>query len=139
MKAVIPPPFHESYQKHRKQRTWQIILPVIAAALLFLTLVVLVILGASSGTGDVARWAATSAIFISIPIIIMSLIFFLILAGMVYLSMRLLRIFPIYTGKAQDFAYKVARTARRVADAVAKPFITLDGLGASINRFLGRK
>ncbi|HJR82047.1 MAG TPA: hypothetical protein VJ821_18380 [Anaerolineales bacterium] len=139
MKAIIHPPIHESYLKHRKQRVWQIILPVVLAALLFIALIVLIIIAASRGTGDVARWAAVSTIWISIPIIIMSLILFAVLAGIVYLLIRLLQIAPVYTGKAQDFAYKVARTARRGADAVAKPFITLDSLGASLNRILGRK
>ena len=139
MKAVIPPPFHESYQKHRRQRTWQIILPVVLAAILFIALVVLLNIATFRDNGDVARWAAISTIFISIPVIIMSLIFFVALAGIVYLLMRLLRIAPVYTGKVQDFAYKVARAARRVADAVAKPFITLDSFGASLKRLLGRK
>ena len=139
MKAIIHPPVHESYLKHRKQRVWQIILPVVLAALLFIALIVLIIIAASRGTGDVARWAAVSTIWISIPIIIMSLILFAVLAGLVYLLIRLLQIAPVYTGKAQDLAYKVARTARRGADAVAKPFITLDSLGASLNRILGRK
>lgn len=139
MKAIIHPPIHESYLKHRKQRVWQIILPVILAALLFIALIVLIIIAASRGTGDVARWAAVSTIWISIPIILTSLILFAVLAGIVYLLIRLLQIAPVYTGKAQDFAYKVARTARRGADAIAKPFITLDSLGASLNRILGRK
>ena len=139
MKAVLPVPFHESYQRHRKQRTWQIILPVVLAVLLFITLVVLIILAASNGTGDVARWAAISTIWISIPVIIMSLIFFLVLAGIAYLLMGLLRIAPVYTGKAQDFAYKVARAAGRLADTIAKPVISLGGLGATIQALLGRK
>jgi hypothetical protein len=139
MKAIIHPPVHESYLKHRKQRVWQIILPVILAALLFIALVVLVIIATSDGTGDTARWAAISTIWISLPIIFIALVLFIILAGIVYLLIRLLQIVPIYTGKAQDIAYKVARFARRAADAVAKPFISLDSIGASINTLLGRK
>jgi hypothetical protein len=139
MKAVIHPPVHESYLKHRKQRVWQIILPVILAALLFIALVVLVIIATSSGSGDTARWAEISSIWISLPIIFMALVLFIILAGIVYLLIRLLQVAPIYTGKGQDLAYKVARFARRAADAVAKPFISLDSLGASINTLLGRK
>jgi hypothetical protein len=139
MKAIIHPPVHESYLKHRKQRIWQIILPVILAAILFIALVVLVIIATSGGTGDTARWAEISTIWVSLPIIFMALVLFIILAGIVYLLIRLLQIVPIYTGKAQDIAYKVARFARRAADAVAKPFIALDSLGASINTLLGRK
>ena len=36
MKAVLPEPVHESYRRHRKQRTAQIILPMVLVALVFL-------------------------------------------------------------------------------------------------------
>jgi hypothetical protein len=139
MKAIIQPPIHESYLKHRKQRLWQIILPVGFAAVICLGLVVFLNIAAFRNNADITQLAATSAIWIILPIIVMALVLFIILAGLVYLLMRLLRITPVYTGKAQDFAYKIARTARRGADAVAKPFITMDSWGASINRILGRK
>src|SRR5687768_18561260 len=96
MKAIIHPPVHESYLKHRKQRVWQIILPVILAAILFIALVVLVIIATSRGSGDTARWAEISTIWISLPIIFMALVLFIILAGIVYLLIRLLQIVPIY-------------------------------------------
>src|SRR5574341_1639756 len=139
MKAMIPPPIHESYQKHRKQLVWQIILPVALAAILFVALIVLVNISTFRGNGDVARWAAVSTIWISIPVMIMSLIFFFVLAGIVYLLLRLLQIAPMYTGKAQDFAYRVAGYARRAADAAVKPVIFLDSIGATIKALLGRK
>ena len=60
MKAVFPEPVHESYKRHRKQRTAQIILPIIVAAILFLAVVVLVNLATFGNNGDVGRWAAIS-------------------------------------------------------------------------------
>jgi hypothetical protein len=139
MKAIIHPPVHESYKRHRKQLVWQIILPMVLTAILFIASIVLIYFATFRGNGDVARWAAVATIWISIPIIIMSLVFLAILSGIVYLLIRLLQIAPIYTGKAQDFAYKVAGSARRAADAVVKPIIALNGIGASIETFLGRK
>ena len=73
------------------------------------------------------------------PIMIASLIFFLVLGGLVYLMKRLLNITPTYTGLAQDFVHKLAIRIRLAADALVKPVIFVDGLGASINRLLGRK
>lgn len=139
MKAVIHPPVHESYQRHRSQRTWQIILPVVLAAIVFIALIVLVSLAAIRGTGDVARWAAVATIWISVPAILFGLIVFLLLAGFVYLKMRLLRIAPIYTGKAQDFVYRLSGAVKRAADAAARPVIFLGGIGATIQALLGRK
>ena len=139
MKAIIHQPVHESYKRHRKQLTSQIILPIVLAALLFIALVVLLNIATFRDNGDVGRWAAVSTIWISIPIIIMALVFLAVLGGIVYLLIRLLQIAPIYTAKAQDFAYRVAGYARRAADAAAKPFIFLDGIGAGIKALLGRK
>ncbi len=139
MKAIIHSPIHESYLKHRKQRVWQIIVPVILSAILCIALIVLVNIATFRDNGDVGRWAAVSTIWISIPIIIVSFLLLAILVGIAYLLIRLLQIAPIYTGKAQDFAFKVAGYARRAADAAVKPIIFLDSIGASIKALLGRK
>ena len=139
MKAVIPEPVHESYRRHRRQLTSQIILPMVLAGLLFIALVVLINIATFRDNGDVARWAAISTMWILIPIFIMGFVFLALLAGLIYLFARLLGIAPIYTGKAQDFVHKVAIRIRHVADLSVKPVIFLDGIGATIQAFLGRK
>ena len=138
MKAVLPEPVHESYRRYRKQRTTQIILPIILGALLFLALVVLVIMGTANG-GDVGRWAAISTIWISIPVCLMGLVFLALTGGMVYLMGRLLAIAPTYTGKAQDFVHKLEIRIRRFADTTVKPVFAVNGFGATIKALFGRK
>ena len=138
MKAVFPEPVHESYRRYRKQRTTQIILPIILGALLFLALVVLVIMGTANG-GDVGRWAAISTIWISIPVCLMGFVFLALTGGMVYLMGRLLGIAPTYTGKAQDFVHKLEIRIRRFADMTVKPVFAVNGFGATIKALLGRK
>ncbi|HZM22354.1 MAG TPA: hypothetical protein VFC02_11445 [Anaerolineales bacterium] len=138
MKAVIHPPVHESYKRHRKQLAWQIILPVVLSAVLFVGLIVLVNVATFRDNGDVGRWAAISTIWIVIPVMVAGLIFFIILGGIVYLLKYLLQIAPVYTGQAQDFVHKIAGYIKRVADATVKPVFFVDGIGASINRLLGR-
>lgn len=139
MKAVFPKPVHESYRRHRKQLTSQIILPMVIAGLLFIAMCVLINIATFRENGDVARWAAISTIWIVIPIMIASLIFLAVLIGLIYLLGRLLNITPIYTGKAQDFVHKLAIRIRLAANALVKPVIFIDSVGASINRLLGRK
>lgn len=139
MKAHIPQPVHESYKRHRKQLVWQIILPVVLSALLIVGLIVLIYFATFQNNGDVGRWAAISTIWIVIPIMIAGLVLLIILGGLVYLLKYLLQITPTYTGLAQDFIHKIAIRIRLAADASVKPVIFLDGIGASINRLLGRK
>ncbi|HSL27813.1 MAG TPA: hypothetical protein VK900_01335 [Anaerolineales bacterium] len=139
MKAVLPKPVHESYNRHRRQRTTQIILPVVLGALVFMGLVVLVNIGTWSYNGDVGRWAAIATMWISIPVCLMGFVFLALLGGLVYLMGRLLGVAPTYTGKAQDFVHKLAIRIRLVADKAAKPVISINGFGATIKALLGRK
>ena len=139
MKAVLSKPVHESYKRYRKQLITQIILPMVIAGLLLVALIVLIIFATFRENGDVARWAAISTIWIVIPIMIASLIFLIVLGGLVYLMKRLLSITPTYTGMAQDFVHKLMIRIRLIADKLVKPVIFLDSVGASINRLIGRR
>ena len=139
MKAVLPKPVHESYQRHRRQLISQILLPIVIAALLFVAMIVLINVATFRSNGDVARWAAISTLWIVIPIMIGSLIFLAVLVGLVYLMKRLLNITPVYTGMAQDLVHKLMIRIRLLADQLVKPVIFWDSVGASINRLVGRK
>ena len=137
MKAKLPQPVHESYVKHRRDRTWKIIFPVILSSVLCIGLIVLINLATFRGGGDVARWAAISSMWIAIPTIIGMLIVLALLAGMIYLLAKLLKLLPPYTAKVQDFFYKIESFAKRGADAAAKPVISINAVAASINRLFG--
>lgn len=139
MKAVLPKPVHESYKRHRKQFTSQILLPVIAASLLFIVGVVLVIISASLGNPGVTTWAEISTMWIAIPTCGMGLAFLLVLGIMIYLLAKLLGVAPTYTSQAQNFVHKLGIRIRRVADMTVRPIISLNGFGATIKTLLGRK
>jgi hypothetical protein len=139
MKATIPHPVHESYLKHRKDRVWKIIVPVIVSAVLCIGMIVLVNIATFQWGGDVARWAAISTMWIAIPTMLGMLVFLAIILGLVYLMARLLGVLPTYTGKAQDIFYKIEGYARRFADAAAKPIIVIDSIGAGIHRIFGKR
>jgi|SRR5215207_1215788 hypothetical protein len=139
MKDVVPEPVHESYRRHRKQRTSQILLPMVLAAILFIGMIVLVNIATFRDHGDVGRWAAISTIWIVIPVCISGFIFLALLGGLVYLMARLLGVAPTYTGMAQDFVHKLAIRIRRAADMAVKPVFSVNGFGASLKALLGRK
>jgi hypothetical protein len=134
-KAKLPQPVHESYLKHRKQWTWQIILPVALAAALFIALIVLVNIATFRDNGDVARWAAISTIWIVVPIMIGMLLLLVLLGGLIFLLAKLLDVTPRYTGLAQDYVHKAAATIKRALDAVVNRVIGLQGTLASIRAF----
>jgi len=140
MNAKLPQPVHESYKRHRKQLAWQIILPVVLSAILIIALIVLINnIATFRDGGDVGRWAAISTIWIVVPIMIGLIIMLALLGGLVYLMAKLLNIMPTYTGMAQDYVHIAVGYIKRGADAAVKPIFLLDGLGASIKAFFGRK
>lgn len=112
---------------------------MVLAVLLCVAAVVLINLATFRGNGDVARWAAVSTIWVVIPVMVASLLFLAVLAGIVYLLTRLLGIAPTYTGMAQDFVQKLSLRIRSAADALVKPVIYVDGVGATIKRLFGIK
>jgi uncharacterized membrane protein YhdT len=138
MKADIPKPVHETYLTHRKEVRWKIIAPVAVAVLLCVACSVLINVATFSYGGDVARWAEISTIYLAIPTIIFLVIIFALVGGMVYLLTRLLAILPNYTYRAQGLFYRIKTAVRHAADAVAKPVITIDSIGASINRIFSK-
>jgi hypothetical protein len=138
MKAQLPHPEHFSYRLHRRQRTMQIILPVIISAFFFIGMIVLVGLGTFNSNGDVSRWAAISTIWVIIPALLAGLIVLAILVGLIYLMARALSSLPHYTGIAQDYVYLAQRYIIRGADMVVKPVIALDGFIENVKAFFGR-
>lgn len=139
MKAKITQPVHESYKRHRREMAWQIILPVALTALLIIALIVLINIATFNQGGDVGRWAAISTIWIVVPVMMAGLILLALLVALVYLMKRLLGITPTYTGLAQDYVNKAAMYVKRGTEMAVKPVLFLDGIGASIKAFFGRK
>ena len=138
MKAKLPQPIHESYLKHRKQRTWHIVMPVILASVLLIALIVLINIATFRDNGDVARWAAVSTILMVVPIMVGLILFLVLLVGIAYLLGRLLGVTPHYTGLAQDYVYRAAAIIKRALDALVKQIIEMQGVLASIREFFRR-
>jgi hypothetical protein len=138
MKAQLPRPEHYSYQLHRKQRTTQIILPMVISALVMIGMVVLISFATFKSNGDVSRWAAISTIWIVIPILLAGLIVLAILIGLIYLMARALSALPHYTGIAQDYVYIAQGYIIRGADMVVKPMIALEGFIEKVKAFFER-
>ncbi|MGE5462488.1 MAG: hypothetical protein ACM3PS_03980 [Syntrophothermus sp.] len=139
MKEKLPQPVHESYLKHRQEVRWKIIAPVVVAAVLCFACSALAYVGTFRYGGDVELWSQISTIYLAIPTIIFLVVIFAMVGGIAFLLTKLLGILPRYTFMAQDLAYKMKAYARRGADAIAKPVITIDALGASLNRIFGKK
>jgi hypothetical protein len=132
------PDRHPSLQKHQRQFWLQIFLPMIVTVLIIIAVAVITGLATFGESGDSPRWAAISTIWLIIPVMFFGLLFLAILAGLVYLLARLLKIIPPYTAIAQHYTYRASDIAKRISDGAAKPVILLQSILASIQTFFRR-
>lgn len=129
---------HPSYQKHRRQLWLQILTPMLLAVLLIIGLSVWIGISTFGQGGDSARWSAISTIWLVIPVMFFSLIFFILLAGLVYLLAQALKVIPPYTSKAQYYVNRGIDQIKRFSDIATKPVFFLEGIMASLKAIFGR-
>jgi len=128
-------PQSASYQRHRRQKFWQILAPVIFSGLLVLAVVVLMILsitGVKTGIA-VSQWADTSLIWMLLPVIFLAIIMSLILFVMIYGLARLLRILPSYTGLIQGYVRRYATVIGQGSQKVLTPIIKMKSYRAGMS------
>ena len=125
-----------SYQAHKRDFIWQILVPIIVALILVIVASVAVAMGCDAST---SRWADASTIWIIIPLLVFAFISFIILGGIIYGMAKLLDITPIYTQKLTVLIRLAAEKIEDIADASAKPIFFAEGISASIKSFFRQK
>lgn len=129
---------HPSYQKHRRQFWTQIFLPMILMVLIIIAIAIITGVAAFGQNGDAPRWAAISTIWLVIPVMFIGLIFFIVLAGLVYLLARGLQLLPPYTSKAQYYVDRGASEAKRFSDMAVQPVLFIEEIIASLKAIFRR-
>ncbi|HTP01634.1 MAG TPA: hypothetical protein VMJ64_09685 [Anaerolineales bacterium] len=119
--APRPKPQHPSYRAHRKQAFWQILLPMILAALVMLCLFVTLYFGVTRGSSSLTKWAEISTIWLTIPVGIGALIMLAVLTAVVYGLGRALGVIPRYTVIVQKYAWDVSDGAKEVDRVSHRP------------------
>jgi hypothetical protein len=111
-----------THQRHRHEVFWQITFPIIVVGGLLL---ILAALAAGLSTEDASTWADISIIWMIIPALFISLVIMILLAGGVYLTLRLLHILPFYFYKGHNWFLLVNLRIGRIGDNLAEPFLRL--------------
>jgi len=134
-----------SFQRHRRQRFWQILAPTLLGGLLVLAVAVLMVLSISGiQTGiNVSQGADISLIWIIMPILLIAVFLTIILLAMIYGMSRILGILPVYSRMAQDYVTLVAARIQHGAKKVTAPIVsvktTRSAMKAFFSALIGRK
>jgi hypothetical protein len=114
---------------HARQRLWQITLPLVVGVIVVIALLVLASL---AGTAQASRWADISLIFLLIPVMVISLIFLVLGAGLVYALVRVLQVIPAFAFRVQNLFTLIEDRVRTGANLAAEPIIRVSSWLAAI-------
>lgn len=133
-------PDHSSYQRHKKQRFWQILAPIGAGFLLMIAVMALTILTATQGDigSQVSGWADASTIWLILPAMMVALLVAVLLFALVYLMARALRVLPVYTDLVQQYAALAAEKVKYFSNKLVSPIIGLRSSMAAANKIVGK-
>jgi len=109
-----------SLQIYRRQRFWQIILPIVLFSLL------IVVAGGFTiiADGELNRlWADVSIIWLVAPLLFLALILLVLLIGMIYFLNKLTQGTPRITRKVQNIFTRIEQETCRASNSVVKPVV----------------
>lgn len=124
--------------KHRRQFFWQILLPVILAALLVIAVAVMVSLPGGPAGEKTGQWAAVSTVLLIMPLII-SIFFSLIFTVlMIYLLSRIQRITPVYSRLIGLYVQIISVRVGNLLNRTTEPVFKVQGWLSGWQAFWGK-
>ncbi|MBN2387419.1 MAG: hypothetical protein JXB85_10390 [Anaerolineales bacterium] len=127
-----------SLQRHRRQRFWQVLLPIILFLVGMLALGVLVIFATFEAGALNRLWADISLIWLLFPMLVFALLVLAVLAALIYAIGRLTQATPRLTSKVQALGRQVEQGTRQVADQAVQPVMRFKQIGAVLQSFFKR-
>jgi hypothetical protein len=126
-----------SYQRHKKQRLWQILLPVILTGLFLLVVAVLVVIRAAgpSGSDAPSQWADASLIWLIIPMMLFAFGAALFLMALIILTGKVVHILPNYTFEAQRYGNILSSLIKFWSNKLTSPIIAVESIFARVSAF----
>jgi hypothetical protein len=122
-----------SLRAHRRQRTWQILAPLLGLSALIIAGAVLAV---TIRPGQTRVVADISTIWLLAPLLIGALLAAGVLAALIYGLARLMLVLPGYTIRLQRLVFRLQSGVRQTADAIVRPFIWIRQVGAALASIL---
>lgn len=120
----------EIQQKHKQQKFWQILFPIILATLLVVTAMVWVILGSTQNAAGTAALSQAATVVVVLPWFLIFLVGLVLIVGLIYGLGKLHGVIPGATQVVMSYLLKAKDYMTIGADATTKPIMTLQKLSA---------
>ncbi|HHY89082.1 MAG TPA: hypothetical protein GYA06_09205 [Chloroflexi bacterium] len=126
---LSPPP------KHVRDRLWQIWLPVGAAGVIILAVMVYVVITAfAPGDDSLRKPADISLILLCLPGMMIGLVMLVLTAGMAYLTTMAIGKTPNLMFRVRDILFKITSALSKGADRATSPILAVEGRRAGFRR-----
>jgi len=135
-RPALPPPNPVTQRAHRRQILRQVTLPLLFVVALAVTGIWI---ATTQQIGGVARWAEISAIFVILPLLIVTLIPLVLAVVVIYGIQQVLKSLPPYTRKTQLAIERIQRQIKSGADISIKPILQIQGFLAVITSLIGKR
>lgn len=126
-----------SYLRHKSQRLWQILFPMLLTGMILLAVAILVVIGAAKPDGSEAasQWADTSLIWLIIPMMLFAFVATLLLIALIILMGKIVHVIPNYTFEAQRYGNIVSSQIKLISNKLTAPIIGVDSFLARVSAF----
>lgn len=129
----------DTIRNHRRQTFWQVLFPVLLAGLVLIAILILLIITTSArGNVQDTHWANISLIWLIIPTLASSLIFLMLLAGLIFLLAKLLGVLPKYGALGQYYAARMVDMACSLSAKVSSPILSVNSATAGSKEFINK-
>jgi len=136
-KIPLPERNPKTHAEHRREVFWQITLPMVIGVLMLLVALASIIVLANQSLTDLSRVADVSIIWMILPSLILALIILVMLIGVVYAIISVLRVFPPYARIVQLYFERGKGEVSRTSNKITEPIIRMHSISAAARR-LGR-
>jgi hypothetical protein len=119
-----------THRAHRREVLLQITIPLAIGLAIFLAVSVLATLGPDDA---VSRWGDASLIWLIVPQLLVCLMALILLGGLAFGVIWLIRTLPVYTRQLQDIFNLIGLRTRNLTDMIVEPFLRIHSFGAKLN------
>jgi hypothetical protein len=130
---VLPSRNELTHRRHRHEVTWQIMVPLGAAAFLVLVLAALSAFATTAGTKS--QMADIALISLILQAMVFGLITLLMLSAMAFGLFRLLPLMPSFFFNIQNFFWRVQINVVRIDSKLTEPILRIHSFTASRRAF----
>lgn len=126
----------EAVLRHRQERFWQIIFPLLIASILIFAAFVYLLASESNSSETIAGLGQTATVLLTLPILLLMLVTLILVIVFIWLISRLMGWIPNVSKSALDFMKNMQTSVTKITTIVVKPILLINQKTAEVQRLV---